>query len=636
MRALLALLALCALGAAQVTLPLQRAPDGGALALTYAGQPQRLLPLRLVFSSAGAGYAGNVTTYDLHGQYAGLVLNPRDSPIAPTAQGDLLSAPRVALVARGQTFSLFANTSAAAWAAASAGAGAGARGALMLAPGSSVWLQWRYATLDASSLTLHEEPVARNDHSVQLACDYYDDQGRCVLAHTGTLSADAGVLVAAQVILDFARANSILPGAAYAALLVARGAGAGALTLRTGALTAPLATRRDVSTGHGTLGQSDPEFVVSADAAAEGGADAVVLGRRTLQRLFTTMTFDSATHVWTATVASPGAERAANVKVLVWLIVILSFLLLPRFYVSSGNVRLRPALATRLAPTLDYASALDRWQLVLVVLSAATTLAGAWLGYATTVIPGSDDTYPVHVPLVAYWSAVTATVLVGLLVVVWVLIYWPPRRLLAHLGKASSFATGAPAAKDTESDTESDSDRHQTRRLTQEAAKRHTKQIGARQIAALVDVTGGALHIVSSTLGLVAALAPLATEATVLGRLVLALVAVLFVLPAFTYHVLAQAALLVVLHQPRAWRRALLALVWAAEAVALGLVIAGTRAWVVAPAVARVNALYSATTVLAWSWTLVLLVLAPTTLLVLGELLAALRSLQHKDGKKQV
>lgn len=607
MRALLALLALCALGAAQVTLPLQRAPDGGALALTYAGQPQRLLPLRLVFSSAGAGYAGNVTTYDLHGQYAGLVLNPRDSPIAPTAQGDLLSAPRVALVARGQTFSLFANTSAAAWTAASAGAGA--RGALMLAPGSSVWLQWRYATLDASSLTLHEEPVARNDHSVQLACDYYDDQGRCVLAHTGTLSADAGVLGAAQVILDFARANSILPGAAYAALLVARGAGAGALTLRTGALTAPLATRRDVSTGHGTLGQSDPEFVVSADAS--GGEEPLVLGRRTLQRLFTTMTFDSATHVWTATLASPDAQRAANVKVLAWLIVALSFLLLPRFYVSSGNVRLRPALATRLAPTLDYASALDRWQLVLVVLSAATTLAGAWLGYATTVIPGAEDTYPVHVPLVAYWSAVTATVLVGLLVVVWVLIYWPPRRLLAHLGKASSFSAGSAAGVG--------------------GGPPHRKQL-----AALTDVTGGALHIVSSTLGLVAALAPLATEATVLGRLVLALVAVLFVLPAFTYHVLAQAALLVVLHQPRAWRRALLALVWAAEAVALGLVIAGTRAWVVAPAVARVNALYSATTVLAWSWTLVLLVLAPTTLLVLGELLAALRSLQHKDGKKQV
>lgn len=222
---------------------------------------------------------------------------PASDPLAwpllhtpPAPSGAL--APRVSLYARGHTFALAANVSTA------------RRGVILLAPGSSVWLHWRYATLRTHELVLSNKAAPRRSSgsttSVVLACADWDARGRCVLQRGLTVNGTTYPIV-----LDFERSSSILPSQLYAAALRRH-----MIYWTPGASRLALASARLVSDGHSTGllgGSATPEFVASAVPLALD-QEVVVLGTRTMQRLFSTMTYDSALNVWHAVTLPTGAN----------------------------------------------------------------------------------------------------------------------------------------------------------------------------------------------------------------------------------------------------------------------------------------------------------------------------------------
>jgi hypothetical protein len=521
----------------------------------HAGHPIKDLPLQLVVGTPLPDFRAamaDATAYDLPGQYAAVVIPPSDPLVRAELSGPsdagLLFAPRLVATTRGQVLTLPVNTSAAA-AASGLLTNRAARGLFILGPGSSVWLQWRYALLgpDALTLTNEEAVVDWPTTPLRLACQAYDTLGRCTLP--------------GQVVLDFERSTSVLPDDAYAALLTGD---RHAVQTLLGGHVVTLATRAHVSSGQ-------PEFVVASTADA---GTATVLGRRTLTRLFGgTLLFDSATHTWTATLAAADqpATQDSRLYVLAVASVALSLLLLARFYVSTGNVRLRYAMATLFSTNRMYTPALDRVQLVVVHLSLVFVLAGSWTGYVCLVDtpePGRALLEPATLA-----AAVGATVFALLVDAVIFGLNGPPAALWAHLAAANAMSDDAAAA-----------------------GGGGTGSAAARQLAALTDVAVGGLHASSCTLALFATLAPMVHTdgewASLVGHTVVALVTVLFVLAALTYHAVALAVLVLALSSVTGWRRAGFGVVALALLGALVTAAVGAQRWVLAPLIARSNSTY--------------------------------------------
>jgi len=621
---LLVLLLLVALAQAgtspPLTLPLTRAVRDGdwPLVTLFAGHPQRALHLRLVLGPLPdfVPAVADATAFDLPGQYAALVLPPSD-PLTITELGQaasgtsLLSAPRLGGVARGRPFALAVNTTKAASDSLSLPT-RGVRGALVLGPGSSVWLQWRYLVLGPETATLtntHPRPPAEAEgpgRAQHLTCDTYDDQGRCVLR---------GV----SAILDFERAQSVLPDALAAALLVPVGQG-GLHTLDLSGL-GTIATRAHVSTGRAPWYKGPPEFVASTSSADAG--DRVVLGRRTLARLYDTMVFDSAQQTWTMTLSASSASDTLDPRVtlLTVVVVILSLVLLSRFYVGTSHIRLPIGLSATAhvsnpelsassekeggelsasTSTFSYTPTLDRVQLGIIQVCAVLTLVGSWVGVAA--VPAGEDL----ASQVAFWAALSASLLVGLVEATLVVLNGPPARLVRHLGLAKALADQEGEGSPSPPNGGAPSPRGQA-------------------LAALTDLVVGSLHVTSATLALLAALSAMVhttgAQASVLGHGIWALVALGFVLPALTYHVPAQVILgLAAGRRLAPWRRIGFAIVVATQ---LGIWVSAlvlVPRWILGPLAQRLNELYAVETTAATPWTALGLVTLGTLFVLVAEL----------------
>ena len=574
----------------------------------HAGHPQRSVPLRLVLGVPLNDFIAAPMAYDLPGAYASLILPPQD-PISFTESlyappwVNTLDAPRLQAVSRGTTFTLSVNTSAAAVAAFPPGTGN--RGTLLLGPGSAAWLQWRYAILARSTLRLTNSAPGPAAAAMTLACNAMDPSGHCLLLQQAAVFVGSNVNgTLYPVVLDFERPASVLPEALYAALLLApKDGGTNQLRIQFGPLgdgpALPLAKRTDASTGRASLLSAMPEFVAAVPAYDTG---TLILGRRTLDRLFATMVWDSALQTWTATApASFEPNIPANGALSVF-IILLSLPLLSRFYVSVGNIRLRASLAT-IDPAAPYRSALDWLQLGIMGASAVIAIVAAWVAYGTMVNATAD------LENATLGAAILTSVLVVGLVVVLLFINWPPRRLWAHIrgGRAMTEAaeSGAPGGS-----------------------------VRAKQLAAQTDVTVAGLHVLSTTLGLAAAIGPLAAETTI-AQLVLAIVILAFVLPAGIYHALAQLVLVAVLqadaHPGR--RLGFLALAVAQLATDI-LVVVGAHYWVLLPLLGTLNTLYPDQVLNDTSLVLLGIVGTLATFFCVAEVLVFLRDYKAARGKK--
>jgi hypothetical protein len=355
--------------------------DSRLSALLYAGHPQRAVPLAIKWSLlAGTSSvvldathrAANQT--DLPGRIPAIHL-PGDDAIARglarqhhlqfsslgnNLVDDRLDMTRLEIDTLGQRRWLSVNAMAN---AEYAKVGTHHRGALYIGPGSVLFTQWRYATLGKSRLTL-TDTFSPHPRAHFLPCMALDVANRCILDpfHSAlTLvdtQGDAFVLGGlpdwkgkkVHVVLDWESSASVLP-TTLSHNLVARSHWAELqwLGLR-------LARSSDLGGGHvfsssGTSESGDalllgPEFVVSAaenaTLAANGGSIIVKLGRRTLTRLFGSVTYDSSVAGFYVVGTQPLPEA---VEITLAILVTLQACLVASFLVSPFLLNLGQTLA---------------------------------------------------------------------------------------------------------------------------------------------------------------------------------------------------------------------------------------------------------------------------------------------------
>ncbi len=564
-------------GSVDISVALRRgsADEQAATALVYGGHPLRQIPLRLVLGTPPPDFAPGAqvtaSVHDLPGAYAALYVAAGDPLALRELDYGAPLPPRLALEACDTHFSLSVNTTSATLGAYFQWPFSDSkwRGAFVLAPGSAAWLQWRTAAITSTRLRLtNDAPPPLHAGSLALTCVAWDAQGRCILnkkAPPLVLEYAAGRTVTQRgltVVLDFESAAGVLPDAMYADLL--RGA-----AMRTGHVATDkdlraitwagqtLATVDDVGNGDsgGALGTT-PLFV--ADASADNST--VVLGRRALLRLFRQLTYDSAENVWiaTATLPLPDATRA----LLTVIMVVLAWLLV-RFYVSTLNVR----LGTLLGPPATYRPALDKRQLVFVVLSGMVGMMGALFGYLYA--GGGEGVDPALGALLgnaALGALILAGVQFGLLLVLLLVVFGTlrVREILMHGASMPDGGGRAPPL---------------------------VLSPAAASAAPLLDLMVATLHSSSAAFGLAGTLVPVAGVSLV-GLFMLALVVCAMLLPILFYNVL---VLLVLLLGKRASPFYLP--LWLTQAAIVGLGAVGAQWWVLEPMLSAANASYDSATV---------------------------------------
>lgn len=442
--------------------------DGRLSLVLYTGHPSRAVTLNIKWSLPGetagdpapawlSGQARPARLTDLPGRYPALHLT-RGDPLGQTAirmsggggtAGLPLSPaeyPRLRIQSRGQYMWIPVNVSST---PDYSTAGSHHRGAFYIGPGSFLYTQWRYAALGKSVLSLSNDapPPPSRGPRTRLPCSHFDASNRCVLTHVeNALSLQDGrgdvtplalfpswKHATIHVVWDTESSYSVLPSGLYAALRHGSAPGSGprwhALQWMGRALARPqdvgdggnhafTGTTTTMSNDAGTAALvSGPEFVVSPSEnvtlEAFPNTYIIKLGRRTLNRLFGEMVYDSSEAAFYVIFSE---EQPLAVK---WVLAVLAGVqafLVARFLVSPYNLSLTTNLALTLrarmpVDDLTYSSLTERnarrdhvralWQtqnrnevvdMLFCTLSTGIALAGLILGYLYTGTGAGMDT----------------------------------------------------------------------------------------------------------------------------------------------------------------------------------------------------------------------------------------------------
>lgn len=626
-------------------------------ALLYAGTPLRAVPLALRFTvppEVGDAFAsqanrsvagvGSADAADLPGQYPALWLSPNDPVVTSARLGadaswdpiigaqQLTAQPFVDTLTRGAALSLCLAVSPLAGGVARSGGGR-ARGVLALGPGSAAWLRWTYARLTRNTLVFSSEraPVKTTKATtptVALACAHFDPTGRCVvdlsqhpfaIVPVGRANAPLSPRPLATpvrwLVLDLDSAAGELPPILYARLLhAASGASPSpseTIALAWGAPSAApsliIARADDVGNGMagGTGGGNDdggggsdpqsatPVFVTRAALAD----DTIVLGRRSLTRLFAALEFDASAAVWTA---SPAASFNDDVRGVLTVLNLLQVVLLGYFFASPLNLGLAAADPWR-SPRLPFFLLVPLALLSLVVAVAQSALGFVYAGAGF----GADAVVGAAVERLAYIALVHVCVLAA----------------------AALFTVGPLLA------------------VALWRAKERGRSLvrGGVALRSELGAAFAANFAACGLLGLVGGLAPLAAI-TMAAHLMLALLAVALLVPTVVYAHGALAACLVAFYPVRvavrgareALRDALLLgvylVVGLASVVCLGYV---SLTDALLPMLRAANVLYSEETVVTAGWVALFTALVVAFLLVAADARTMLTRLNERFAHKK-